>query len=173
MGRCLFRVTLVRSHREASARNPDHILRQREGASFYAVGNDVERGNILHGDSRACDGPSPRLCPAKSIGFLAARTSAFGGRWGVVVQVTALSAEFLQVCFDRRCTSVTDRVPVWSSEHDRGAWGSGPARLRLDAGFRIIDWQRADGSRESDQGANMFPFTSTPGALHPTIGHSF
>jgi translocation and assembly module TamA len=45
--------------------------------------------------------------------------------------------------------------------------------LRLDAGFRIIDWQRVGSNDEIEEGANTFPFTDTPGALHLTIGDSF
>ena len=45
--------------------------------------------------------------------------------------------------------------------------------VRLDAGFRVIDWQRADGSPGIEPDANNFPFTDTPGALHLTIGDSF
>jgi outer membrane translocation and assembly module TamA len=45
--------------------------------------------------------------------------------------------------------------------------------LRLDAGFRIVPWQRADGSDGIEEGASTFPLTHTPGALHLTIGDSF
>jgi outer membrane translocation and assembly module TamA len=45
--------------------------------------------------------------------------------------------------------------------------------LRLDAGFRIPAWQRADGSDGIEDDANDFPFTAAPGALHLTIGESF
>ncbi len=45
--------------------------------------------------------------------------------------------------------------------------------IRLDAGFRIPAWQRADGSDGIDPDASTFPFTEAPGALHLTIGESF
>lgn len=45
--------------------------------------------------------------------------------------------------------------------------------LRVDAGFRIVDWQRADGSSGIEEGASTFPLTDLPGALHLTIGDSF
>jgi translocation and assembly module TamA len=45
--------------------------------------------------------------------------------------------------------------------------------IRLDAGFRVIDWQRADGSPGIEDGADTFPLTDAPGALHLTIGDSF
>jgi translocation and assembly module TamA len=45
--------------------------------------------------------------------------------------------------------------------------------LRLDAGFRIVDWQNVGGSDEIEEGATMFPLTNAPGALHLTIGDSF
>jgi len=45
--------------------------------------------------------------------------------------------------------------------------------LRFDAGFRILPWQRADGSDGVEEGDSTLPFTHTPGALHLTIGDSF
>jgi len=45
--------------------------------------------------------------------------------------------------------------------------------LRLDAGFRIPAWQRADGSPGIEEDAGTFPLTDAPGALHLTIGDSF
>jgi outer membrane translocation and assembly module TamA len=45
--------------------------------------------------------------------------------------------------------------------------------VRLDAGFRIADWQRIGGSSTIEDGASTFPFTDIPGALHLTIGDSF
>ena len=45
--------------------------------------------------------------------------------------------------------------------------------LRLDAGFRVPAWQRADGSDGIEDDANTFPLTHVPGALHLTIGDSF
>lgn len=45
--------------------------------------------------------------------------------------------------------------------------------IRLDAGFRIVDWQRVDGSPGIEEGASTFPFTNVPGALHLTIGDPF
>lgn len=45
--------------------------------------------------------------------------------------------------------------------------------IRLDAGFRIVDWQRTDGSDGVEDDAEKFPLTNVPGALHLTIGDSF
>jgi outer membrane translocation and assembly module TamA len=45
--------------------------------------------------------------------------------------------------------------------------------LRLDVGYRVPPWQRADGSAGIEQDAGTLPFSSTPGALHLTIGESF
>ena len=45
--------------------------------------------------------------------------------------------------------------------------------LRLDAGFRIPDWQRLGPGDAVEAGASTFPFTDIPGALHLTIGDSF
>lgn len=45
--------------------------------------------------------------------------------------------------------------------------------LRLDAGFRIPDWQRIGPGDAVSAGASTFPFTDIPGALHLTIGDSF
>ena len=45
--------------------------------------------------------------------------------------------------------------------------------LRLDAGFRIPDWQRLGPGDAVAAGASTFPFTNVPGALHLTIGDSF
>jgi len=45
--------------------------------------------------------------------------------------------------------------------------------LRLDLGFRIPAWQRADGSDGIESDANKLPWSRTPGALHFTIGESF
>jgi translocation and assembly module TamA len=45
--------------------------------------------------------------------------------------------------------------------------------VRLDAGFRVLSLQRADGSPGIEEDANTFPFTDAPGALHLTIGDSF
>jgi outer membrane translocation and assembly module TamA len=45
--------------------------------------------------------------------------------------------------------------------------------IRMDAGFRIVEWQRADGSAGIEEGASTFPLTNLPGALHLTIGDSF
>ena len=45
--------------------------------------------------------------------------------------------------------------------------------LRLDAGFRVVDWQRVGPDDEIEAGASTFPFTGIPGALHFTIGDSF
>jgi outer membrane protein assembly factor BamA len=45
--------------------------------------------------------------------------------------------------------------------------------LRLDAGFRVIPWQRLDGSNGIESDASTFPFTDAPGALHFTIGDAF
>ncbi len=45
--------------------------------------------------------------------------------------------------------------------------------LRLDLGFRIRKWQRADGSDGIESDANKLPWSRTPGALHFTIGESF
>lgn len=45
--------------------------------------------------------------------------------------------------------------------------------LRLDVGYRIRAWQRADGSDAIEADANTLPFSSTPGAVHFTIGESF
>jgi outer membrane translocation and assembly module TamA len=45
--------------------------------------------------------------------------------------------------------------------------------LRLDAGFRIPDWQRLGPGDAVEEGASTFPFTDVPGALHLTIGDSF
>jgi len=45
--------------------------------------------------------------------------------------------------------------------------------LRLDLGFRIPAWQRADGSDGIESDSNKLPWSRTPGALHFTIGESF
>jgi outer membrane translocation and assembly module TamA len=45
--------------------------------------------------------------------------------------------------------------------------------LRVDAGFRVVPWQRLDGSDGIEPDASTFPFTDTPGALHFTIGDAF
>jgi outer membrane translocation and assembly module TamA len=45
--------------------------------------------------------------------------------------------------------------------------------LRLDAGFRIPDWQRLGPGDAVEEGASTFPLTKVPGALHLTIGDSF
>lgn len=45
--------------------------------------------------------------------------------------------------------------------------------LRLDAGFRIPTWQRVDGSDGIEDDAHTLPWSSTPGAVHFTIGESF
>jgi outer membrane protein assembly factor BamA len=45
--------------------------------------------------------------------------------------------------------------------------------LRLDAGFRIPAWQRVDGSDGIEANAHTLPWSSTPGAVHFTIGESF
>jgi len=45
--------------------------------------------------------------------------------------------------------------------------------LRLDVGFRIPAWQRADGSDGIESDANMLPWSRIPGAIHFTIGESF
>ena len=45
--------------------------------------------------------------------------------------------------------------------------------LRLDAGFRISDWQRLGPGDAVEEGASTFLFTDIPGALHLTIGDSF
>jgi outer membrane protein insertion porin family/translocation and assembly module TamA len=45
--------------------------------------------------------------------------------------------------------------------------------IRLDVGYRIARWQRADGSNGIEPGANELPLSSTPGAIHLTIGDPF
>lgn len=45
--------------------------------------------------------------------------------------------------------------------------------LRLDLGFRIPAWQRADGSDGIESDSNKLPWSRTPGAVHFTIGESF
>jgi hypothetical protein len=45
--------------------------------------------------------------------------------------------------------------------------------IRFDAGFRVVDWQRADGSSGIEDGASTLPLTDAPGAVHLTIGDSF
>ena len=45
--------------------------------------------------------------------------------------------------------------------------------IRLDVGYRIASWQRADGSNGIEPGANELPFSSAPGAVHLTIGDPF
>jgi hypothetical protein len=44
--------------------------------------------------------------------------------------------------------------------------------LRLDAGYRVPGWQRADGSAASEADRGTLPFSNVPGALHLTIGES-
>jgi outer membrane translocation and assembly module TamA len=45
--------------------------------------------------------------------------------------------------------------------------------IRLDAGYRIRAWQRLDGGDGIEPDANELPLSSTPGALHLTIGDPF
>lgn len=45
--------------------------------------------------------------------------------------------------------------------------------LRLDVGFRIPAWQRANGSQGIEANAHNLPWSKTPGAVHFTIGESF
>jgi outer membrane translocation and assembly module TamA len=45
--------------------------------------------------------------------------------------------------------------------------------VRFDMGFRVVDWQRADGSAGIEEEANTLPLTDLPGAVHLTIGDSF
>lgn len=45
--------------------------------------------------------------------------------------------------------------------------------IRLDVGYRIPRWQRADGSGGIEDEANTLPFSDVPGALHLTIGDPF
>jgi translocation and assembly module TamA len=45
--------------------------------------------------------------------------------------------------------------------------------IRLDVGYRIARWQRLDGSDGIEDGANELPLSSTPGAVHLTIGEPF
>jgi translocation and assembly module TamA len=45
--------------------------------------------------------------------------------------------------------------------------------IRVDMGFRVVDWQRADGSSGIEDEANTLPLTDLPGAVHLTIGDSF
>ena len=52
-------------------------------------------------------------------------------------------------------------------------WFSLIGAIRLDVGYRIASWQRADGSNGIEPGANELPFSSAPGAVHLTIGDPF
>jgi outer membrane translocation and assembly module TamA len=52
-------------------------------------------------------------------------------------------------------------------------WFSLIGAIRLDVGYRIASWQRADGSNGIEPGANELPLSNAPGALHLTIGDPF
>jgi len=52
-------------------------------------------------------------------------------------------------------------------------WFSLIGAIRLDVGYRIARWQRADGSNGIEPGANELPLSNSPGALHLTIGDPF
>jgi translocation and assembly module TamA len=45
--------------------------------------------------------------------------------------------------------------------------------IRLDVGYRVPAWQRTDGSNGIEPDANELLFSSTPGAMHLTIGDPF
>lgn len=45
--------------------------------------------------------------------------------------------------------------------------------IRLDVGYRVPAWQRADGSNGIEPDANELLFSDTPGAMHLTIGDPF